>query len=346
MNGWVYDGFAETYHKLGSRFEKVYHESETWKLGNKTVDEGLQKGVFFRKEDGSVWVDLSDANLGKKLLRRRDGTSVYITQDLGTAIHKFEDFGMDLSVYVVASEQNYHFQLLFEVLRRLGYPWAEHGLFHMSYGMVYLPTGKMKSREGTVVDADDLIADLTERVRQIILGGEIRVPPEDVESTAHKVAMGALKFYMLIVTPQRDMNFDPAKSVGLTGDTGPSIQYQVARINSMVDKGVEIAAAEPGLDLLVEPEAVEVARVLLDFPQVIEKASAERNPSLVAQRLLDLKDAYSKFYKEHRVFEPGTDRPVDGRMDLAAARLALCRAARQGMVRGLELLGIEAPARM
>jgi arginyl-tRNA synthetase len=246
---------------------------------------------------------------------------------------------------VVASEQNYHFQVLFEILRRLGYPWAEHGLFHMSYGMVYLPSGKMKSREGTVVDADELIAELTEQTRQKILGGEIRVPPEEVDSTAHKVAMGALKFYMLLVTPVQDMNFDPQRSVALKGDTGVAVQYAAARIHSILDKAGELMLAEPDLSLLVEPEAVDVSKRLLDFPGVVEKAAEERNPALVARALLELKEAFSQFYERVRVLAPGGG-PVDGRPELSAARLALCRATRQVLVRGLALLGIEAPDRM
>jgi arginyl-tRNA synthetase len=346
MNGWVYAGFAQTYHALGSRFEKIYHESETYKLGNNLVDEGLEKGVFTKNDDGSVWVDLSDKGLGKKLLRRRDGTSVYMTQDLGTAVHKFEDFGMDLSVYVVGSEQNHHFQVLFEILRKLGYPWAEHGLFHMSYGMVYLPTGKMKSREGTVVDADDLIGEMTERVLEVIrTGTEIRVPPEEVDATARQVALGALKFYLLLVTPSQDMNFDPQRSVALKGDTGVSVQYAAARINSILGKAGELLSAEPDLSLLVETEAVDVAKRLLDFPAVVEKAAEERSPALVARALLDLKEAFSQFYQKLRVIGPEGG-PVEGNAQLSAARLALCRATRQVLVRGLALLGIDAPARM
>ena len=345
MNGWVYEGFGQTYHKLGSRFEKVYHESETYKLGNNIVDEGLEKGVFTKHDDGSVWVDLSDVGLDKKLLRRRDGTSVYMTQDLGTAVHKFEDFGMDLSVYVVASEQNHHFRVLFEILRRLGYSWAQHGLYHMSYGMVYLPSGKMKSREGTVVDADELIAELTAQARQEILDGEIRVPPEDVEATAEKVAMGALKFYMLQVTATQDMHFDPQRSVSLKGDTGVAVQYAAARINSILEKAGDLVRVEPRLSLLMEPEAVDVSKRLLEFPGVVEKAAEERNPALVARALLDLKEAYSQFYEKVRVLARGGG-AVDDQPELSSARLALCRATQQVLVRGLALLGIESPARM
>jgi arginyl-tRNA synthetase len=345
MNGWVYDGFAETYHKLGSRFEKVYHESETFLLGNRIVDEGLAKGVFYQKEDGSVWIDFEDPNLGSKLLRRRDGTSVYMTQDLGTAVHKFEDFGMDLSVYVVGSEQNYHFQVLFEILGRMGYPWAERGLYHMSYGMVYLPSGKMKSREGTVVDADELIADLTRRTREKIQREELRVPESEIEATAHKIALGGLKFYMLLVTPTRDMHFDPQRSITLQGDTGVSIQYAVTRVNSIEDKAAGLGRQQPNLALLLEPEAVDVSKLMLDFPRTVERAAEERNPSLIAQYLLELEHAFTKFYDRHRVLAPGGG-PVDGRPELSAARLALCRAARAVLTRGLALLGIETPARM
>ncbi len=345
MNGWVYEGFDETYKLLGSRFEKVYYESETYLLGNSVVDEGLEKGIFYRKPDGSVWIDFDDPKLGSKLLRRSDGTSVYITQDLGTAIEKFRGFDLDLSVYVVGAEQIYHFQVLFEILRRLGYPWAKDGLYHMAYGMVYLPEGKMKSREGTVVDADDLIAELTARAREKSLSGDLRVAREEIDKTAHQIAMGSLKFFLLSVTPSRDMNFNPAEPISLQGDTGPSVQYAIARINSILEKAGALVEKPADLGSLDRPEEVELAKLLLDFPRSVEKAAHHRNPALICQALLALKDAFSKFHHNVRVLA-GKGEPVDGRPELASARIALCQATREVLIKGLALLGIEAPARM
>jgi arginyl-tRNA synthetase len=342
MNGWVYQGMDRTYADLGVRFDKVYHESDTYLLGKTIVDEGLAKGVFFRKDDGSVWVDLTDAGYDQKVVLRADGTSVYITQDLGTSRMRYEDFGTKKMVYVVADEQNYHFAVLFEVLKRLGEPYAD-GLYHLSYGLVELPTGRMKTREGTVVDADDLIAEVTRIAReQALEGGEIRdFPAAEQDELIHRIALGALKFFMIKVHPKKKMIFNPEESVDLQGQTGPYIQYSYVRINSLLQRverekvDLAPAAAYAGL----QPQEKELLRLLHEFPQLILTAAREYDPSLLANYCYTLAKSYHRLWHDLSVFN--AESPA-----ARAFRLRLSQAVGQVLRDGMRMLGIQMPARM
>jgi arginyl-tRNA synthetase len=341
MNGWVYEGFDETFRTLGVGFDKVYYESDTYLLGKDMVEKGLGTGVFFRKEDQSVWADLRDAKLDEKLVVRSNGTSVYITQDIGMAPMRYRDFQMEKMVYVVGDEQEYHFKVLFELLKRLGEPYAA-GLYHLSYGMVELPEGKMKSREGTVVDADDLVATLLEEVR---LESENRdtlagLSEEDKNNIWHQIALGALKFYLLKVQPKSKMIFDPKKSIDLQGQTGPYIQNAFVRTQAVQRRAAEGQFTVGDADAYTELEATEKAliRQLHEYPAIVRRAAEGYNPGEVANYAYALAQGYHHFWNEVSILraEP----------DAAAFRLALSRAVALVLESSMRLLGVEMPEKM
>ncbi|RZL16239.1 MAG: arginine--tRNA ligase, partial [Pedobacter sp.] len=299
MNEWVYAGFNVTYKNLGVDFDKFYYESNTYLLGKDTVDEGLAKGVFFKKEDGSVWIDLTADGLDQKLVLRADGTSVYITQDLGTAAMKYDDYQMDESIYVVGNEQDYHFKVLFLILDKLGKSWAK-GLYHLSYGMVDLPNGKMKSREGTVVDADELIADMIataqEKTEEL---GKINDFSDDYKTELYKnIGLGALKYFLLKVEPKKRLLFDPNESIDFQGNTGPFIQYTHARIKSLLNKAeYKSEVVSPDASALL-PVELEMMMLLAKYPSEIEIAAKAHSPASLANYLYELAKLFNKFYHE------------------------------------------------
>jgi arginyl-tRNA synthetase len=339
MNGWVYEGFNETYKNLGVSFDKNYYESETYLLGKKVVEEGLKKGIFFQKPDGSVWADLSDEGLDEKLLLRADGTSVYMTQDIGTAIKRFEEFDIDSHIYVVGNEQDYHFQVLFLILKKLGYKWADK-LYHLSYGMVELPHGKMKSREGTVVDADDLMQEMTDTAREISqeLGKLEGYSPEEKERLYRIIGLGALKYYILKVDPKRTIMFDPKKSIDFQGNTGPFIQYTYARIQSILRKSDGIYQQDFDIKQLDGKEK-EVLKQLETFPQIIETAAQQQNPGIIANYTYDLVKLYNSFYQSVPILSATDENARIFRVKLSAKVGDVIQNA-------FKLLGIEVPERM
>ena len=343
MNGWVYAGFDATYQSIGVDFDKYYYESGTYLLGKERVEEGLQKGVFFRKNDGSVWVDLRAEGLDEKLLLRADGTSVYITQDLGTAELKYQDFHYDSSVYVIADEQNYHMQVLRAVLEKLGKPYAA-AIYHLSYGMVDLPSGKMKSREGTVVDADELVAEVVAAAKAATLekGKTEGLTDAEANQLYHVLGLGALKYYLLKVDPRKRMLFNPEESVKLDGDTGPFIQYSHARIAAIRRKAAELGLAETadlrGLTALPAP-ARELVQELARYPIVVTEAARAYSPAVVAQFAYDLAKAYNRFYTEVKIF---TEPDATSRAFFVALSAQTGDAIKQAM----RLLGIQVPERM
>ncbi len=307
MNGWVYEGFDVTYKALGVDFDKVYYESQTYLLGKSLVEEGLQKGVFFRKEDNSVWIDLEADGLDQKLLLRGDGTSVYMTQDLGTAFRRFEDNRLDEMIYVVGNEQNYHFQVLKLILKKLGYAdWSDH-VFHLSYGMVELPNGKMKSREGTVVDADDLIADMVSTAREMSeeLGKLDGCTEEEARDVAEMVGLGALKYFILKVDPKKTMLFDPRESIDFNGNTGPFIQYTHARIRSILRKAAEAGIDYRSAGVLCEllPEEVELVKMLSEYPATVRSAGENFAPSIVGAYAYELAKSFNGYYHDHSILK-------------------------------------------
>ncbi|QIX60583.1 arginine--tRNA ligase [Hymenobacter sp. BT18] len=343
MNGWVYEGFNETYQTIGVDFDKYYYESGTYLLGKERVEEGLQKGVFFRKEDGSVWVDLKEEGLDEKLLLRADGTSVYMTQDLGTAELKYQDFHYDLSVYVIADEQNYHMQVLKAVLKKLGKPYAD-AIYHLSYGMVDLPSGKMKSREGTVVDADELVREVVEAAKAATLekGKTEGLTEQEAARLYHMLGLGALKYYLLKVDPKKRMLFNPEESVSLEGHTGPFIQYSHARISAIRRKAAELGIAEDApLASITELHATEreLVQELARYAAVVAEAARTQSPAVVAQYAYDVAKAYNRVYTEVEVFREN---------DAAkkAFRVALSAQTAQAIKASMGLLGIEVPERM
>ncbi len=281
MNGWVYEGFNETYKKIGSDFDKNYFESETYLLGKEFVEDGLQKGVFYKKEDGSVWIDLTADGLDEKIVQRKDGTSVYITQDLGLADKKFEEFNYDQSIYVIADEQNYHMKVLKLILQKLGKPYAD-GIYHLSYGMVELPSGRMKTREGTVVDADDMIEELKKVAREKTeeLGKVKDFNPGELNELYDTIALGALKFFLLRVDPKKRMIFNPEESIDFHGFTGPFVQYTHARIKSILRKEKAVGSGQLTVDALL-PKEKELIVLLEQYSTTIEQALQEHNPSLI-----------------------------------------------------------------
>lgn len=340
MNGWVYEGFESTYKKLGVHFDKVYYESDTYLLGKDIITEGLEKGVFFRKPDGSVWTDLTAEHLDEKLVLRSDGTSVYITQDLGTAQLKYDDFRMDQSVYVVGNEQDYHFKVLFLILEKLGRPWAK-GLYHLSYGMVDLPTGKMKSREGTVVDADDLIDEMIAKARQNTqeLGKVDELKEEEREELYRKVGLGALKYFLLRVDPRKRLLFDPNESIDLQGHTGPFIQYTYARIRSVLGKAGASQAAFDLEGLSLNADERNLVLQLNKFGEVILESASEHNPAILANYLYELAKLYNKFYHDNSILK------AEGGLQ-KQFRLGLSVLTSDVIFRGTELLGIHLPEQM
>ena len=341
MNGWVYDGFDVTYKALGVDFDKVYYESQTYLLGKSLVQEGLDKGVFFRKEDNSVWIDLTADGLDQKLLLRGDGTSVYMTQDLGTALRRFEDNKLDDMIYVVGNEQNYHFQVLKLVLKKLGYDWSDN-IYHLSYGMVELPEGKMKSREGTVVDADDLMADMVATAREMSdeLGKLDGCTKEEVDAICNMVGLGALKYFILKVDPKKTMLFDPRESIDFNGNTGPFIQYTHARICSILRK-----ADEAGIDRRSHgcaellPEEIGLIKSLADFPNAVASAGENFAPSIIASYAYDLAKTFNGYYHDHSIL-----REEDGQK--RAMRLMLAAEVARILNKAMKLLGIDVPQRM
>ncbi|HSJ69921.1 MAG TPA: arginine--tRNA ligase [Anditalea sp.] len=344
MNQWVYQGFNETYKRMGVLFDKFYYESETYLLGKDIVEEGLEKGVFYKKEDGSVWVDLSDEGLDEKLVLRADGTSVYITQDLGTADLKYRDFGFNKSVYVVGNEQDYHFDVLFKIMRKLQRPFGE-GLYHLSYGMVDLPTGKMKSREGTVVDADDLMQEMidTAETHTKELGKIDGFSEDQARELYETLGMGALKYFLLKVDPKKRMLFNPQESIEFQGNTGPFIQYSHARIASIIRKADQIGVDYKHADYTqiekLEAAEQELIIVLNDFEKKIKIAGEELSPAVVAQYLFDLAKEYNRFYAELPIFNE------DNKL-VQTFRVALSVQVAKTIKRGMQLLGVKVPDRM
>lgn len=335
MNSWAIGGIESTYERTGISFDRVYRESTTYKLGRDQIREGLARGVFFEKEDGSVWIDLEEIGLDQKVLLRSDGTSVYMTQDVGTAIQRHEDWPFDRMIYVVASEQEYHFTVLFETLRRLGYQWASD-LFHLSYGLVNLRDGRMKSREGTVVDADDLIDRLEELAKQEIRDKGRDEMVGDLDATATAIALGAIHYYLLQVTPRKDIVFDPAESIAFNGNTGPYLQYTGARISSMLRKYAEGSGDTGTLDcsLIVGDAEWEITKSIAEFPETIEQAAKEYNPAIVGSYCFSLAKLYSRYYHDHPVLH--NDDP-----NLVASRVVLSESVRNVLRNGLALLGID-----
>ena len=297
MNRWVYDGFGSTYKRLGVEFDKNYYESQTYLLGKDNVEEGLEKGVFYRRSDGSVWIDLSGDGLDEKLVLRGDGTSVYITQDIGTAIKRFGEFDIDSLIYTVGNEQDYHFKVLFLILKKLGYAWADK-LYHLSYGMVDLPTGKMKSREGTVVDADDLMDDMYRTAKEISeeLGKLEGMDEKEKDELYNIIGMGALKYFILKVDPRKRMMFNPKESIDFNGNTGPFIQYAYARIQSVKRKFGQLPA-EPACVASIDKREESLIKNIAEFPAVIQKAAAAHSPALVANYVYDLVKEYNSYYQ-------------------------------------------------
>lgn len=342
MNNWVYEGFDKTYADMGVSFDKLYYESDTYLLGKDIVEDGLAKGVFFKKEDGSVWVDLTDAGFDQKVVLRADGTSVYITQDLGTARMRYEELGCERFVYVVADEQNYHFQVLFEILKRLDEPYAG-GLHHLSYGLVELPTGRMKTREGTVVDADDLIAEVIRIAgEQASERGEIGgISEAGRNENLRKVGMGALKFFIIKVHPKKKMIFNPEESVDLQGQTGPYIQYSSVRINGLMQRvekeGVDLSKA--GDYAAIQPQEKDLLVALHDYPNVVWNAAGEYDPSLIANYCYDLAKKYHRFWHDLSIFSAETEAAK-------AFRLTLSKSVGQVLKAGMGLLGVEMPEKM
>lgn len=343
MNGWVYKGFDETYKRLGVDFDKIYYESETYLAGREEVLKGVKKGIFHKKEDGSVWADLTSVGLDNKLLLRKDGTSVYMTQDIGTAKMRFEDFNIDEMVYVVGNEQNYHFQVLAVLLDKLGYDWGKD-LHHFSYGMVELPTGKMKSREGTVVDADDLMDEMIEVARKMSeeLGKLNTLSEEETEQTFQVIALGALKYFMLKVDPKKNMLFNPEESIDFNGNTGPFIQYTYARIQSVLRKAAEnkiTVKNELSKRVELSVKEKELLKRISLFPDILKEAGINYSPAIVANYCFELVKEYNQFYHDHSILKEPNETQRDFRLVLSAT---VGNTVRQGM----NLLGIEVPQRM
>ena len=340
MNAWVYAGFAETYKKLGVDFDQYYYESNTYLLGKSIIDEGLEKEVFFRKPDGSVWIDLTADGLDEKLVLRADGTSVYMTQDLGTAQLKYDEYHTDKALNVVGNEQDYHFKVLYLILKKLGKSWAE-GLYHLSYGMVDLPSGKMKSREGTVVDADDLIAEMeaTAKIQTDILGKATDFPEEEKLELYHTIGMGALKYFLLKVEPKKRLLFDPNESVDFQGNTGPFIQYTYARIRSVLNKAA--VDADTVFTPIKTVSAVEKDLIiqLQQYQVILEEAASTYSPAVIANYVYELAKLYNKFYHEESILKADKEDVMQFRLQLSD-----CSAI---MIEKLMLqLGINVPERM
>ena len=339
MNDWVYDGFNKTYQSIGVDFDTLYYESNTYLLGKEVIKEGLQKEVFFQKKDGSIWCDLTEDGLDEKIVQRRDGTAVYMTQDIGTAIQRVKDY-QDITgmIYTVGNEQDYHFKVLFLILKKLGYQWADH-LYHLSYGMVDLPSGKMKSREGTVVDADDLISDMAKTAKKISeeLGKIDDFTEKEKEHLYHTIGLGALKYYILKVDPKKRILFNPEESVDFQGNTGPFIQYTYARIQSILRKG-ELSVKSSNLKVL-HPKEKELIKQLQLFPETIQQAAVQYSPALIANYTYELVKSFNSFYQNVSIL--GADFEEE-----KSFRIKLSRAVSDVIKTAFGLLGIDVPERM
>ncbi len=339
MNEWVYAGFDETYKMMGVSFDKIYYESDTYLEGKEKVMEGLDKGIFYRRDDGSVWADLTGEGLDEKLLLRSDGTSVYMTQDIGTAKLRFRDYPIDKMIYVVGNEQNYHFQVLSILLDKLGFKWGKD-LVHFSYGMVELPSGKMKSREGTVVDADDLIAKMIEDAYQVSkeMGKNDDIPEEEAREIARKVGLGALKYFILKVDARKNMLFNPAESIDFNGNTGPFIQYTYARICSILRKAQNIQSTQ-STQVTLNDKEVELIQKMSEFGAAVEQAGKDYSPSGIANYCYELTKVFNQFYHDYSILnEPDEQKK--------AVRLMLAKNVAKIIKNGMGLLGIEMPERM
>lgn len=340
MNQWVYDGFNTTYDRLGVSFDKLYYESDTYLLGKDTIQKGLKEGVFYEKEDGSVWIDLTDAKLDHKLVLRSDGTAVYMTQDIGTAQLRYDDYQVDQMIYVVADEQDYHFKVLFEIMKRLGAPYAE-GMHHLSYGMVDLPTGKMKSREGTVVDADDLMDEVIGEARNNAQerGTLAELSKDEQEDIIRKVGLAALKFFIVKVHPRKRMTFDPKESVDMQGQTGPYVQNAYVRIQSVLRKAADQDTSKASEYEHLEKAERDLIASIFNFPAVIQEAAREFDPSTIANYCFDLAKAYHRFYHDYSILRAEST-------EAQAFRIELSKAIARVLEQGMRLLGIEMPAKM
>lgn len=343
MNGWVYEGFDKTYKELGVSFDKIYYESETYSTGKEEVLRGLSEGVFYRKDDSSVWADLTGDGLDHKLLLRSDGTSVYMTQDIGTAKKRFNEFPIDKMVYVVGNEQNYHFQVLSFLLDKLGFEWGR-GLYHFSYGMVELPSGKMKSREGKVVDADDLLEEMVGVARRMAeeLGKLESLSPEEAAETHRKIALGALKYFILKVDPKKNMLFNPEESIDFNGNTGPFIQYTYARIKSVLRKAEDTGIILPekiDTDYLPEAKEIEIIKRVAQFPVVVAEAAENYSPALIANYCYEVAKEFNQYYHDYSILNAETPEKV-------IFRLCLAGIVAKVVAGGMNLLGIEMPERM
>ena len=338
MNSWVYKGFDVTYKNIGVDFDKNYYESDTYLLGKKVVDIGLEKNVFYRKEDGSVWIDLSDEGLDEKVILRADGTTVYITQDIGTAIQRQQDFSFSNMVYTVANEQDYHFKVLFLILKKLGYSWADN-CYHLSYGMVDLPTGRMKSREGTVVDADEFLNEMISTAKSISkdLGKLEGMKEEKAEELYSTIGLGALKYFMLKVDPKKRMLFDPKESVDFNGNTGPFIQYTYARIQSLV-RNYSAKFNLPN-NISISPKEKDIIKNLLDFSNIIDEAAKSFSPAVVANYIYELVKGFNNYYQHTPILKADSE-------DLIKFRLALSIKVGEVIKCSMKLLGIDVPQRM
>ena len=338
MNEWVYAGFDETYQRLGVSFDKIYYESNTYLEGKEKVLEGLEKGIFYRKEDNSVWADLTADGLDHKLLLRTDGTSVYMTQDIGTAKLRFQDYPIDQMIYVVGNEQNYHFQVLSLLLDKLGFSWGKD-LVHFSYGMVELPNGKMKSREGTVVDADDLMDEMIATAKQMSEGRLKGVPEDEIDNLFRIIGLGALKYFILKVDPRKNMLFNPEESIDFNGNTGAFVQYTYARIRSVLRKSNPDDAAVDVTSYVPNDKEIDLIQRIADFPSVVSEAGRTYSPALIANYVFDLAKTYNQFYHDYSILkeEDATTR---------AFRLLLSRIVSEVICRGFSLLGVEVPERM
>lgn len=340
MNTWVYAGFEKTYKQLGVNFDKYYYESNTYLLGKDIIQEGLDSGVFFKKEDNSVWIDLTADGLDEKLVLRGDGTSVYITQDLGTAQLKYDEFKMNDSIYVVGNEQDYHFKVLFLILKKLGKSWAD-GLFHLSYGMVDLPSGKMKSREGTVVDADDLMSEMIETAKERTeeLGKTEGLSEENKNALYNTIGMGALKYFLLKVDPKKRLLFDPKESVDFQGNTGPFIQYTYARIKSVLSKVNFDEQSKVSVPVSISAYERDLIMTLGNFPSIIAISAQEFSPAQMSNYIYDVAKLYNKFYHEETILKAEIEEVKNFRLHLSAS-------AAKVIAKGMSLLGIEVPERM
>jgi arginyl-tRNA synthetase len=342
MNSWVYAGFNQTYQQIGVSFDKTYYESDTYLLGKDIIEEGLTKGVFFKKEDNSTWINLSEEGLDEKLVLRGDGTSVYITQDLGTTELKFNDFGNDRYLWVVGNEQDYHFKVLFAIFKRLGRPYAD-GCYHISYGMVDLPSGKMKSREGTVVDADDLVSQMIQTAadRTMELGKLDDFASEEANNLYNLLALGALKYFLLKVDPKKRMLFNPEESIDFQGHTGPFIQYTYARIRSIIRKAEQagIAPQLPGTSYRLHQTEKDLIFAIAQYPFKVKAAADEFAPSIISFFVYELAKIYNQFYAEVSIFSDPDPTAVK-------LRIALSKVVSETIRKALGLLGIDVPERM